>query len=181
MRRGLPPRDRASGFASLSHEVAGAALAQRQALPAQPAHLQLGGHAGQFQVVGIVHLYGQAMDVAPLRRFNLPIVEDAAQAHLAKVGERTAGSLGDIAAFSFYPGKNLGAYGDAGAVTTDDAALAHRPIRGPAPRRPPRPDQVADAVQPDHLSGHVATGRHRRAGRGRWAGSVPSALTRSDP
>lgn len=71
-----------------------------------------------------VHLYGQAMDVEPLRRFGLPIVEDAAQAHLARVGERTAGSLGDIAAFSFYPGKNLGAFGDAGAVTTDDAALA---------------------------------------------------------
>lgn len=71
-----------------------------------------------------VHLYGQAMDVEPLRRFGLPIVEDAAQAHLAKVGGRIAGSLGDIAAFSFYPGKNLGAYGDAGAVTTDDAALA---------------------------------------------------------
>ncbi len=71
-----------------------------------------------------VHLYGQAMDLEPLRRFNLPIVEDAGQAHLAKAGERTAGSMGDIAAFSFQPGKNLGAYGDAGAVTTDDAALA---------------------------------------------------------
>lgn len=71
-----------------------------------------------------VHLYGQPMDVEPLRRFGLPIVEDAAQAHLGRVGDRTAGSLGDIAAFSFYPGKNLGAYGDGGAVTTDDAALA---------------------------------------------------------
>lgn len=77
-----------------------------------------------------VHLYGQCADMAALRaiadRHGLKLIEDAAQAHGARQGERRAGALGDAAGFSFYPGKNLGALGDAGAVTTDDAELAAR-------------------------------------------------------
>ncbi|NPV67254.1 MAG: DegT/DnrJ/EryC1/StrS family aminotransferase [Anaerolineae bacterium] len=75
-----------------------------------------------------VHLYGQLapMDaiLAVARRHNLPVIEDAAQAHGASYRGRRAGQWGVAAAFSFYPGKNLGAYGDAGAVCTDDDALA---------------------------------------------------------
>jgi dTDP-4-amino-4,6-dideoxygalactose transaminase len=75
-----------------------------------------------------VHLYGQAVDPEPFlalaRRHGLKLVEDAAQAHGARSGGRPAGSWGDAATFSFYPGKNLGAYGDAGAVTTSDPGIA---------------------------------------------------------
>jgi dTDP-4-amino-4,6-dideoxygalactose transaminase len=77
-----------------------------------------------------VHLYGRCADMDALgalaREHGLLVVEDAAQAHGAEVGGRRAGTLGDAAAFSFYPTKNLGALGDAGAVVTDDAALAER-------------------------------------------------------
>lgn len=75
-----------------------------------------------------VHLYGQPAEMDPIleiaRRHNLRVVEDAAQAHGAEYRGRRAGTMGDIACFSFYPGKNLGAYGDAGALVTNDAALA---------------------------------------------------------
>lgn len=75
-----------------------------------------------------VHLYGQCADMDPLRRIardhGLKILEDAAQAHGATYRGRKAGSLGDAAGFSFYPGKNLGCLGDGGAVTTDDDDLA---------------------------------------------------------
>lgn len=75
-----------------------------------------------------VHLYGCMCQMEPLRRladsYGLKLVEDAAQAHGAVIGERRAGHWGDAAGFSFYPGKNLGALGDAGAVTTDDDELA---------------------------------------------------------
>jgi dTDP-3-amino-3,4,6-trideoxy-alpha-D-glucose transaminase len=73
-----------------------------------------------------VHLHGQPADVPSLERLGVPVVEDAAQAHGAAWGARRAGALGAIAAFSFYPGKNLGAYGDAGAVVTTDRELAER-------------------------------------------------------
>lgn len=77
-----------------------------------------------------VHLYGQTADMdgihAVARRFGLKVIEDAAQAHGAYYAGRRAGNLGDAAGFSFYPGKNLGAFGDGGAVTTNDDALADR-------------------------------------------------------
>ncbi len=77
-----------------------------------------------------VHLYGRPAAMDALReiatRRGLKLLEDAAQAHGARLGARRCGALGDAAAFSFYPGKNLGALGDGGAVTTDDDALADR-------------------------------------------------------
>ena len=77
-----------------------------------------------------VHLYGQVADMdeilAIAMRHNLPVIEDACQAHGAEYKGRRAGSLGVAGCFSFYPGKNLGACGEGGAVTTDDEALAHR-------------------------------------------------------
>ena len=75
-----------------------------------------------------VHLYGQPADMDPLldlaRTHKLSIVEDAAQAHGAEYKGRRCGSIGDIGCFSFYPGKNLGAYGDGGGITTQRADLA---------------------------------------------------------
>lgn len=76
----------------------------------------------------VVHLYGRPMDmdaVAELaRECNLKVIEDCAQAHGAEWRGQRVGGLGDVATFSFYPGKNLGAYGDGGAITTNDADLA---------------------------------------------------------
>lgn len=77
-----------------------------------------------------VHLYGQPADMDPLNnlaaRYNLKVIEDAAQAQGAAYKGRLTGNLGDAAGFSFYPGKNLGALGDAGAIVTNDAGLADR-------------------------------------------------------
>jgi len=75
-----------------------------------------------------VHLYGQPADMDPIieiaRKHNLYLIEDAAQAHGAEYKGRKIGTIGDIACFSFYPGKNLGAYGDAGAIVTNNQELA---------------------------------------------------------
>jgi dTDP-4-amino-4,6-dideoxygalactose transaminase len=102
--------DRATGL--LDPESAGAAIGPRTA------------------GIVAVHLYGQACEMerigALARRHGLFVLEDAAQAHGATCDERRVGSLGDAAAFSFYPSKNLGALGDGGAVCTHDAALAAR-------------------------------------------------------
>jgi dTDP-4-amino-4,6-dideoxygalactose transaminase len=77
-----------------------------------------------------VHLYGQTADMETINeiaaKFDLPVIEDAAQAIGAEFHGRRAGSIGRTGCFSFYPTKNLGAYGDAGMVTTSDAALADR-------------------------------------------------------
>ena len=78
----------------------------------------------------VVHLYGRTADMdsinAIAKKYNLKVIEDAAQAHGAKYKGKRAGSLGDAAGFSFYPGKNLGALGDAGCVTTNDKELADK-------------------------------------------------------
>jgi dTDP-4-amino-4,6-dideoxygalactose transaminase len=75
-----------------------------------------------------VHLYGQPAEMTAITviaaKYGLKVIEDAAQAHGAKWKGRTVGSLGDAAGFSFYPGKNLGCYGDGGAITTNDGKLA---------------------------------------------------------
>lgn len=77
-----------------------------------------------------VHLYGKPADMDPIMAFaekhNLLVLEDASQAHGARYNGRRVGTFGHIAAFSLYPGKNLGAFGDAGVVTTDDAAVVER-------------------------------------------------------
>ena len=77
-----------------------------------------------------VHLYGQACDMDPImelaRRYKLFVIEDCAQAHGATYKGCKVGTFGDAAGFSFYPGKNLGALGDAGAVVTDDPELAKK-------------------------------------------------------
>lgn len=87
------------------------------------------------RTVGIipVHLYGQAADMDPIleiaRRRGLWVLEDCAQAHLATYKGRQVGTFGDIASWSFYPGKNLGAMGDAGAATTNSDDLAYKMAR----------------------------------------------------
>jgi dTDP-4-amino-4,6-dideoxygalactose transaminase len=77
-----------------------------------------------------VHLYGRTADMDPLleiaKRHNLVVIEDAAQAHGAEYKGRRAGSMGDLGCFSFYPGKNLGAYGEGGAVTTNNPEYARK-------------------------------------------------------
>lgn len=77
-----------------------------------------------------VHLYGQSADMDPIneiaQKYGLKVIEDSAQAHGALYKGHRTGSLGDAAGFSFYPGKNLGAFGDGGAIVTDDADLADK-------------------------------------------------------
>ena len=77
-----------------------------------------------------VHLYGQPAEMQPIREFasrhQLVVIEDAAQAHGARYQGKMCGTLGNAAAFSFYPGKNLGAFSDGGAITTDDDTLARK-------------------------------------------------------
>ncbi len=77
-----------------------------------------------------VHLFGRPVDMEPLlelaKKYNLKVIEDACQAHGALYKNRRVGSLGDVGCFSFYPGKNLGCYGDGGAITTNNDELAEK-------------------------------------------------------
>ena len=80
------------------------------------------------KAVLVVHLYGQASNMKPIvdicKKHDLKLVEDCAQSHGATFDGKTTGTFGDIACFSFYPSKNLGAFGDGGAIVTDDENLA---------------------------------------------------------
>lgn len=80
------------------------------------------------KVIIPVHLYGQCTDMYPIleiaKKYGLKVIEDCAQAHGAKYRGQVAGTMGDAGAYSFYPSKNLGAYGDAGIVVTGDPAIA---------------------------------------------------------
>jgi dTDP-4-amino-4,6-dideoxygalactose transaminase len=82
------------------------------------------------RVILPVHLYGQPADMRPIlklaKKYNLKVIEDACQAHGAEYDGKKAGALGDLGCFSFYPSKNLGAYGDGGMVVTNDHELAER-------------------------------------------------------
>ncbi|MFZ0243236.1 MAG: DegT/DnrJ/EryC1/StrS family aminotransferase [Desulfobacterales bacterium] len=91
---------------------------------------QASGHEPRPKAVIPVHLYGQPADMHPIleiaRQFDLVVIEDACQAHGATYKGKKAGSLGTAGCFSFYPGKNLGAFGEAGAVVTQDEEMAQK-------------------------------------------------------
>jgi dTDP-4-amino-4,6-dideoxygalactose transaminase len=94
----------------------------------KPRSSNLGPGSPRPRAVIPVHLFGQPADMDPIleiaKKYNLAVIEDACQAHGAEYKGKRAGSLGDTGCFSFYPGKNLGAYGEAGAVVTNDDYLA---------------------------------------------------------
>ncbi|GAB3362729.1 DegT/DnrJ/EryC1/StrS family aminotransferase [Lysobacter rhizosphaerae] len=95
-----------------------------------PARLAEAFAAGAPRAVIVTHLYGRLARIEEIlelcRAHGVAVVEDCAQAHGARTGERAAGSFGDVAAFSFYPTKNLGALGDGGAIVTSDAGIGQR-------------------------------------------------------
>ena len=93
-------------------------------------NMEDGGGRGRLRAIMPVHLYGQPADMGAImeiaHEYGLKVIEDCAQAHGATYKGRKVGTFGDVACFSFYPGKNLGAYGDGGAVLTDDDEVAER-------------------------------------------------------
>lgn len=140
-----------------------------------------------------VHLYGQAADMDTLvsvaDRHGLPVLEDAAQAHGARYRGRRTGALGRASAWSFYPGKNLGAFGDAGAVTTNDRTIADklRVLRNYGSRQKyvheivgynSRLDEIQAAVLRVKLR-HLDSWNARRARQAaRYNAKLPQALVR---
>ena len=110
-----------------------------------------------------VHLYGQMADLQPLKelcaRRGLILIEDAAQAHGAQYCGRRAGAFGHIGCFSFYPAKNLGAFGEGGAITTDDDAIAKRlrRLRDHAQIDKYRHEELGFNYRMDELQGAILT------------------------
>lgn len=108
-----------------------------------------------------VHLYGQPADLEPLlaigKRHGIPVIEDAAQAHGARYHGRAAGTFGLCGCFSFYPGKNLGACGEAGAVVTDDDRIASRlrALRDHAQQERYHHDEIGFNYRMDAVQGAV--------------------------
>ena len=108
-----------------------------------------------------VHLYGRMIDLDPMlemaEHYKLAIVEDSAQAHGAELNGKRAGSVGKVAAFSFYPGKNLGAYGEGGAVTTSDEGIYNnvRSLRDHGSTRKYYHDQLGYNARMEGMQGAV--------------------------
>lgn len=108
-----------------------------------------------------VHLYGQMADVEPIRelchKHGLALIEDAAQAHGAEYRGQRAGSYGDLGCFSFYPTKNLGAFGEAGAITTNEEKLAARlrQLRDHAQSEKYRHEELGFNYRMDELQGAI--------------------------
>ena len=134
-----------------------------------------------------VHLYGRTVDLEPIlelaRRTGLAVIEDACQAHGALLRGRRAGSLADCGAFSFYPSKNLGAWGDAGALVTDDPGLADRVqllrSHGERPRyhhRTPGTTARLDALQAAILRVKLRRLESWNTGRRRVGAALTAAL-----
>ncbi len=92
-----------------------------------------GGSGSKPKAIIPIHLYGQPADMDPINKiadkYNLIVIEDAAQAHGAEYKQKRVGSLGNAACFSFFPGKNLGAYGDGGMVVTNDENIQEKILR----------------------------------------------------
>jgi dTDP-3-amino-3,4,6-trideoxy-alpha-D-glucose transaminase len=135
-----------------------------------------------------VHLYGRPAPVDELLELGLPLVEDAAQAHGLRIGDRPAGSIGRAGCFSFYPTKNLGAFGDAGAVVTTDPELAQtvRELRsyGDRPRQYARREGTNSRL--DELQAALLRVRLRRLEednqrRAEIAAAYDAALGRPSP
>ncbi len=126
---------------------------------------------GQTRAIIPVHLFGQMADMDPLmdiaRRHGLKVIEDACQAHGAEYHGRRAGSIGDVGVFSFYPGKNLGAYGEAGAVVTDDEEIYQklRLLRDHGQRRKHDHQLVGCNARMDGLQGAVLSVKLRHLDR----------------
>ncbi len=101
--------------------------AKRKSRPLSPRFV---GTGKPIKAIIPIHLYGQPADLDPILKlaeeYNLKVIEDACQAHGAKYKGRRVGGMGDIGCFSFYPGKNLGAYGDGGMVVTNDEGIAKK-------------------------------------------------------
>jgi dTDP-4-amino-4,6-dideoxygalactose transaminase len=132
-----------------------------------------------------VHLYGQMADMNPIRElcrnYRLALIEDAAQAHGAEYHGRRAGSHGDLGCFSFYPTKNLGAFGEAGAITTSDERLAVRlrQLRDHSQQQKYRHEEIGFNYRMDEIQGAILSIKLRYLDKWNMARAELARLYRS--